>query len=305
MKVSIIIPNYCHAPYLTERIESVLHQSYDDYEVILLDDCSTDGSREVIERYRSHPRVSHIVYNEQNSGSTFRQWQRGFALASGEYIWIAESDDFAAPEFLSECLAALEEHPRCMVAYTDSLDVDFHSEIIDRRYRHEPRRLYDYHDGLRFVRREMLTHNVIYNASMAVFRRSALPASDAYTRYRYCGDWLFWAQIALTGEVAHIRRPHNFFRQHSAKVSPDAERQGLRFSEGLEVVRRLFAEANVPFLRRAAVAGSLFRKMERFARQNGWGRVRACYDEWRSEWRHPRIVKWWSLLYKYNLRPTL
>ena len=64
--VSVIIPNYCHAPYLRQRIDSVLAQSYPDFEVVLLDDCSTDGSREVIERYRNHPRIKQIVYNDRN-----------------------------------------------------------------------------------------------------------------------------------------------------------------------------------------------------------------------------------------------
>lgn len=70
--VSIIIPNYNHAPFLKERIDSVLNQTYDNFEVIILDDKSTDNSKEVIEVYRSHPRISQIVYNEENSGSTFK-----------------------------------------------------------------------------------------------------------------------------------------------------------------------------------------------------------------------------------------
>jgi glycosyltransferase involved in cell wall biosynthesis len=69
--VSVIIPNYNHAPFLKERIESVLNQSFQDFEVILLDDCSTDNSRDIIEQYRHHPRVSNIIFNEQNTGNTF------------------------------------------------------------------------------------------------------------------------------------------------------------------------------------------------------------------------------------------
>ena len=99
MKVSVIIPNYRHALYLKERIDSVLEQTYRDFEVIILDDCSPDDSREIIETYRTREKIAHIVYNERNSGSTFMQWQKGFDLAQGEYIWIAESDDFADPGF--------------------------------------------------------------------------------------------------------------------------------------------------------------------------------------------------------------
>lgn len=54
--VSVIVPNYCHAPYLEQRIESILQQTFQDFELILLDDCSTDGSREILERYRNHPK---------------------------------------------------------------------------------------------------------------------------------------------------------------------------------------------------------------------------------------------------------
>ena len=80
--VSVIVPNFNHAPYLAQRIDSILAQTFADFELILLDDCSTDSSREVIERYREHPKVAHIVVNERNSGSTFAQWRRGLALVN-------------------------------------------------------------------------------------------------------------------------------------------------------------------------------------------------------------------------------
>jgi glycosyltransferase involved in cell wall biosynthesis len=78
--VSIIIPNYNHARFLDERMTSVLEQTYQHIEVIILDDCSTDNSREVIEKYRSNPKVSKIVFNDTNSRSPFKQWYKGFQL---------------------------------------------------------------------------------------------------------------------------------------------------------------------------------------------------------------------------------
>lgn len=68
--VSVIVPNYNHAPFLRERIDSILAQSYTDFELILLDDCSTDNSRDILNSYRDNPHVSHIIFNEKNSGST-------------------------------------------------------------------------------------------------------------------------------------------------------------------------------------------------------------------------------------------
>ncbi len=69
--VSVILPNYNHAKYLPQRIESILNQTYQNFELIILDDCSSDNSREVIERYKDNPRISKIIFNEKNSGSRF------------------------------------------------------------------------------------------------------------------------------------------------------------------------------------------------------------------------------------------
>ena len=91
--VSIIIPNYNHAKFLDERIQSVLNQTYQNFELIILDDKSSDNSVEVINQYKDDPRVSSIIINKDNSGSTFKQWYKGIEIAKGEIIWIAESDD--------------------------------------------------------------------------------------------------------------------------------------------------------------------------------------------------------------------
>ena len=122
--VSVIIPNYNHAPFLKERIDSVLNQTYDNFEVIILDDKSTDNSKEVIANYRGHPKISHIVYNEENSGSTFKQWQKGFSLAKGDYIWIAESDDVAHPDFLKRLMSGIESNPNVVLAFSNLKMID-------------------------------------------------------------------------------------------------------------------------------------------------------------------------------------
>ena len=91
--VSIIIPNYNHADYLEERIRSILNQTYTNYEIIILDDRSTDNSIEIINKFRDNSHISNIIINEENSGSPFKQWFKGISLAKGDLIWIAECDD--------------------------------------------------------------------------------------------------------------------------------------------------------------------------------------------------------------------
>ena len=129
--VSVIIPNYDHAAYLKIRIDSVLNQTYKDFEVIILDDCSADNSKDIIESYRSNKNVSHIVYNETNSGSTFKQWQKGIGLAKGKYIWIAESDDMSAAIFLETAVGAMEQVQNAALFFCQSNCIDFDGKPLE------------------------------------------------------------------------------------------------------------------------------------------------------------------------------
>src|SRR5271166_9524 len=82
-RVTVVTPNYNHARYLPQRLNSILAQTYQDFELIILDNASTDNSREVIELYVKDPRVTAIV-NAENNGSTFKQWKLGLSHANGE-----------------------------------------------------------------------------------------------------------------------------------------------------------------------------------------------------------------------------
>ena len=86
-KVSIIIPNCNHCKFLQKRVETLLNQTYLNFEIIILDDSSTDTSKIIIENYRTNLHVSNIVYNKLNSGNTFFQWEKGIHLPNSRYIY--------------------------------------------------------------------------------------------------------------------------------------------------------------------------------------------------------------------------
>ncbi len=266
--VSVIIPNYNHEPFLRQRIDSVLNQTFGDFEVILLDDCSSDDSRAILESYRSHPKVSHLVLNSQNSGSTFAQWKRGLALARGRYVWIAESDDYADPDFLATLVPLLEADPSAAMAFTGSHMVDADGKPVPGmdwdRYRTGAKEVETY-TGRELTVRKLLWTADVYNASMVLFRRSAAPPiEDAQLRMRYCGDWLFWVNMAQNGGAIEVRRKLNYFRQHQAKVSPGASKSGLYFTEGLPVMLRVANCLNLPPMARAMLAGRTWKRLGRF-----------------------------------------
>src|SRR4029077_1491910 len=117
--VSVIVPNYNHARFLRRRIESVLGQTYGDFELILMDDCSTDESQAILSEYARDARVR-LEFNETNSGGTFRQWNKGVRLARGKYVWIAGADDYADERLLGSLVAMLDQDAAVTFAYCRS-----------------------------------------------------------------------------------------------------------------------------------------------------------------------------------------
>ncbi len=269
--VSVIIPNYNHQLYLKKRIDSVLNQSFTNFELILLDDCSPDNSREILESYRDNPFVSHIVLNEQNSGSTFKQWRKGLQLSAGKYIWIAESDDFADVNFLLRTVSLLENRPNSVIAFTGSEMVDEDGCSIDLdwdKYSNNTPLFSTFASG-DFLQKQMLWKNGIYNASMVVFKKECFfAASSKYVDFKYCGDWLFWVEIARQGDVIRINEKLNFFRQHSNKVSPAAEKEGLYFLEGYAVIDYVSSLLSLSSYQRSVVMGRVVKRLYKASKQN-------------------------------------
>lgn len=266
--VSVIIPNYNHAPYLRQRIDSVLNQSFTDIEVILLDDCSTDSSRDIIESYRSNNKVAQIILNDTNSGSTFAQWKKGLAVACGKYVWIAESDDYADPSFLETLVKELDRHPEAVMAFSGSHMVDASGNDIpgmdwDRWKKGAPET--EFLTGRELAARKLLWTADVYNASMVLFRRlQAPPIEDVQLTMRYCGDWFFWVNMAMKGGAVEVRRKLNYFRQHNAKVSPGASKSGLYFIEGLPVMIKVADFLQLDKTARGMLAGRTMKRLGKF-----------------------------------------
>lgn len=264
--VSVILPNYNHAAYLRQRIESILNQSYRNFELIILDDCSTDTSRDIIEQYRGSDHVSQIVYNEKNSGSTFIQWRRGFDLAKGKYICIAESDDYSDLDFLNKLVSLLEANENCSVAYCLSHLVDENNVILPSDWddAKSPLGAVDIFDSCKILSGRMLFKNVIYNAGMAIFRKTVLSTiDDSFMKYNYCGDYLFWVKVIEQGNVIRLCEKLNYFRQHINKVSPASEAKGLAYKQGKYIVQYVMDHLNFTPLQRKVILGKYLKEISK------------------------------------------
>ncbi len=221
---SIIVPNYNHAAFLSERIESVLHQSFGDFEIIILDDKSTDNSREIIETYKAHPKISQIIYNESNSGSPFLQWKKGMELAKGEWIWIAETDDIADPFFLAEAANIIQSQPGIGCYYTDSFLIDEGAAItgkvsgIKNNFFETKKWSASYYANGKDELNECLKFLcTINNTSALVFKKEIFTTiQEEVTQYRFYGDWFFFIAAMLKTDIYYNQKPLSSYRNHPA-----------------------------------------------------------------------------------------
>lgn len=244
--VSVILPNYNHGAFLPARLESIVRQTYRDYELLLLDDASTDGSQDLL-RIHAERYGARLILNEKNSGSPFVQWNRGVRESSGRYLWIAESDDFADPKFLESLVPLLDEHPRVGIAYARSWLIDEQSKRI--RLTPPTARLEssapwerDFVVAGRTAIAELLSFQCsIPNASGVLFRREAfVTAGGADEAMRLCGDWDLYVKILSQWDLSYCAQPLNFFRAaHAQSQRKEAELKRPPFDERIAVMNRV------------------------------------------------------------------
>jgi O-antigen biosynthesis protein len=230
-RVSVVVPNYNYGHYLADRLASIARQTVAPYEIIVLDDGSTDASVAVIEQSLARlDAASVLIRNEQNSGSAFRQWMRGVELARGDFVWIAEADDLADPVFLAEVLPAFER-PDVVLSYCQSRQMDADGRILSEHYLdyvadldRERWTLPYVADGRDEIARGLFVKNTIPNVSAVLFRRDVLHRTlvahaQEITSFRYAGDWVAYLRLLEQGAIAFSPRARNSHRRHAASLT--------------------------------------------------------------------------------------
>lgn len=223
--VSVIVPNYNYANYLDQRLASVFEQTFRDMEVIVLDDASTDQSLEVLTKWQKRTNLQ-LIKNISNSGNVFVQWRKGLELAKGEFIWIAEADDDAAPSFLATLLTACAQ-PGVVMAYSIPQVIDGQGHLasgFDYResyltYAARNRWTQSYEVSGREEAQEVLSVvNCVPNVSAVVLRKPDPAILEDCEAYRCSGDWLFYLHLAAYGRIAYVHGNLAFHRRHDQSV---------------------------------------------------------------------------------------
>lgn len=232
-RVLVIIPSYNHGSFIEARVRSVLGQTAGHLDVRLIDDGSTDETMEVVAGISDHRLQAR--QRELNSGSPFTAWiEAAEVLRKGDhqYIWIAESDDRAEPDFLEHGLSELEKNKDAVLYFTHSWYVDVHDLIIGHSINYLKKHFASVDwarrqefGGHSFIRDCLLRGMAIPNMSSALMRADAFSAAvkPEYHRYRLAADWLFAIAMSMQGSVIFDPRDANHFRHHPRTARGEAE----------------------------------------------------------------------------------
>ncbi len=236
IKISVVIPNYNYENFLLPRIYSILNQTEKIHELIILDDCSKDNSRklidEIVEKISPYIKVQK-VYNEENSGCAFKQWKKGFALATGDYVWIAEADDCCDKTLLKNIVKPIEQDKNIYISYADTAFINAWDKIIlptikpeidIRKTNHWESDFVD--NGLEEIKNYTFLNCIIANVSSCIIKRDNYDdIFEKIIEYKQAGDWLFYVSVMKKGDIAFCNKPLNYYRLHGNNVTSVTKKQ--------------------------------------------------------------------------------
>jgi glycosyltransferase involved in cell wall biosynthesis len=206
-KVTAVIPVYNREKYVSEAIDSVLSQTFKDFELLVIDDGSTDRSREVVRSY--HDSRIRCVMNDSNEGIP-KTRNKGVRLAQGEYLAFLDSDDWAYPERFAKQVAFLDSHPDYAAVGTWVVEMDEKGRSL-RRIQRRP----VFSDEIAAQR--LFSQGIANPTSMA--RTAVLREYEHREEYGLSEDFDLWARIAVKHKLATLPEVLVRGRRHGGRIS--------------------------------------------------------------------------------------
>lgn len=230
--VSVITPTYNRAELLKETVGSILNQTFEDFEYIVVDDGSTDDTSKVLSSFRD-PRMRVIKQSNQGEVSAIN---RAWSSARGRFVAIVSSDDPMLPLWLDAMVAALDGNPDATVAYPDWIMIDDEGETV------QVIRTRDY------KQHEMVAEFTAPVGPGALIRKSAgdLLSPPRRPEFRYCADLDMWLRLSMIGHLMRVPKVLATWRSHPDSISV-AERTHRRAEELVALAHDFFARKDLPF----------------------------------------------------------
>lgn len=214
--ICVIMPCYNHSKYLGESIEGVLKQSYKDFELIIVDDYSSDVSVNIIENYKSLDDRIRTIYHDKNMGVS-KSRNDALSTCKGKFIAFCDADDIWEEEKLEIQLEYLRKNDGCKFVYCDSIIIDEAGTPTGVRFSdtHKKEKLYE------DIFYEMCLTNFI-NTPTVLYDRSELKCDVFFNeKYKYLEDWIYWLELSRQLEFLYIDIPLVKYRIHSGSTIKD------------------------------------------------------------------------------------
>lgn len=208
-KVSVLMSVYNGMPFLNESVESILNQTYTDFEFIIINDFSSDDSWKILSRYAEKDSRIRLVENDENIGLT-KSLNKALAIARGELIARQDADDISVSYRLEEQIAKLEHDSNTVLVSCNIETIDAEGEITGAFDR--------FCDDSRLINWYLLFYNHLAGHSQVMFRKRAALSLGGYSeKFRYCQDYELWCRLGETGDF-HIL-PKALLKQRFHKQS--------------------------------------------------------------------------------------
>ena len=242
-KISILIPTYNYARFLPDAIESVLAQDCRDFELLIIDDCSSDNTAAIVQPFCSRDERVRFSVNAANLGMV-NNWNHCLELARGKYIKFLFGDDqLCHPQALGKMIALLERHPSATLASSARVILDEKSKVVDV-YRDLAEGC---HNGREIITACLMENgkNLVGEPSSVLFRKSdAQRGFDA--RYRQIVDIEMWFHLLEKGDLAYTREPLCAFRCHPLQQTERNTDSGVAWQEHAVFISSLAVQPHFP-----------------------------------------------------------
>jgi glycosyltransferase involved in cell wall biosynthesis len=207
----VVIPSYNNALYIADTVRSVLQQTYDDFELIVADHSSIDGTAEVLESFRGDPKLR-ILTPTPRGGGAVANWNRVSRAATGEWIKLVCGDDLLDPGALAKQIAAVDEHPSAVMVASQRRIVDSQGrQVIAARGLAGMTGFVSGRDAIRATVRAGA--NIFGEPVCVLLKRRQLEAGEWWTdAYPYLLDEATYVNVLLHGDLVAIREPMASFR---------------------------------------------------------------------------------------------
>ena len=226
-KVSVLIPTYNAAAFLDEAITSVLNQTFSDFELVIVDNCSTDNSKEIISKYLTDKRVRYHI-NETNIGHV-RNFNKCLELAKGEYLKFLCADDKFHPQLLEKFVAVMEQYPNVLLISSVPTAFGLVSKVWEPPFSGLIK-------GKKVIQEILKNYNYLGHPTNVMIRRTGLKVGNFKLEYKWLNDWELWLRILSIGDCYIIPEQLAFTRIHEAQVTKSNEKSFSNYFETYNLV---------------------------------------------------------------------